>query len=126
MMNLILDILRCYLILDTFGLSITYQHENVLQAGEQTYSPEAQRTSMLTKFTFYSLHLQNKLSKSIGVNEIDHGEYIEGDKNKAKGGTWKTTTLKRQKEHPGEDSEKEHLTRLNENMMLKKSKEERI
>lgn len=125
MMNFILDILRCYLILDTSGVSMGYQHENVLQAGEQTHSPEAQRTSMFTKFTFYSLHLQNQLSKSIGVNEIDHGEYIEGGKNKAKDGTWKTTTLKRQKEHPGEDSEKEYLTGLDENM-LKKSKEERI
>lgn len=37
----------------------------------------------------------------MGVYEMDHGEHIEGDKNKAKDGTWKTTTLKRQKEHPG-------------------------
>ena len=52
-----------------------------------------------------SIYRINRLPKSVGVYEIDNGEDIEGNKNKAKDGTWKTTTLKRQKVYPEKDWE---------------------
>lgn len=56
---------------------------------------------------------------------MDHGEPIEGDKNKAKDGTWETT-WKSKKSIQGKTLEKKHSSGLDKSMLVKKSQDRRI